>query len=100
MQDGQLLTIDRTALNSTRVVLALLAGFIASVAMVLAFGVAFVAALVLSRVPVPILSDWFRGLTRNQLIDLLDEFARNFAFRRYRIYQAIERFFLRRWCRS
>lgn len=70
MQDGQLLTIDRTALNSTRVVLALLAGFIASVAMVLAFGVAFVAALVLSRVPVPILSDWFRGLTRNQLIDL------------------------------
>jgi hypothetical protein len=70
VKDGQLLTIDRTALNSTRVVIALLAGFVASVAMVLAFGVAFIAALVLSRVPSPVLSDWFRGLTRNQLIDL------------------------------
>jgi hypothetical protein len=49
--------------------LALLAGFVASVAMVLAFGVAFAAALVLGRLPVPLISDWFRGLTHNALID-------------------------------
>jgi hypothetical protein len=37
--------------------------------MVLAFAGAFVAALVLSRLPVPILADWFRGLISNRLID-------------------------------
>jgi hypothetical protein len=51
------------------VILALLAGFIASVAMVMAFAVAFVAALALSRLPVPVLAGWFYGLTHNQLID-------------------------------
>jgi hypothetical protein len=50
-------------------VVALLAGFVASVAMVLAFAVAYAAALVLGRVPVPLLADWFRGLTHNPLID-------------------------------
>jgi len=50
-------------------VLALLAGFVASVGMVLAFGVAFTAALGLGRLPVPVISDWFRGLTNNALID-------------------------------
>ena len=70
MKDGQLLTsADRAAQTSRRVVQALLAGFIASVAMIMAFAVAFVAALALSRLPVPILADWFRDLTRNQLID-------------------------------
>jgi hypothetical protein len=51
-------------------VLSLLAGFIASVAMLVAFAVAFVAALVLSRLPIPVVADWFHGLTRNQLIDV------------------------------
>ena len=70
MKDGQLLiSADRAAYSSRGVVLALLAGFIASVAMVMAFAVAFVAALALSRLPVPILADWFRALTRNALID-------------------------------
>jgi uncharacterized protein DUF6789 len=69
MKDGQLLILDRASLKSTSVAIALLAGFIASVAMVLAFAVAFVAALVLSQLPVPVLADWFRGLTSNQLID-------------------------------
>ena len=71
MKDGQLLiSADRAAASSRGVVLALLAGFVASIAMIIAFAVAFVAALALSRVPVPILADWFRGLTRNQLIDI------------------------------
>jgi hypothetical protein len=38
--------------------------------MVMAFAVAFVASLLLSRLPVPILSDWFRGLINNRLIDV------------------------------
>jgi hypothetical protein len=38
--------------------------------MVLAFALAFVAALVLSRLPVPVVADWFRGLTSNPLIDV------------------------------
>src|SRR5919199_4615134 len=50
-------------------VLALLAGFVASVAMVLAFAAAFVAAVILGQLPVPLLSTWFRGLTSNALID-------------------------------
>jgi hypothetical protein len=70
VKDGQLLlSVDRASLNSSRIVLALLAGFVASVAMVIAFAVAFVAALLLGRLPVPILADWFRGLTNNRLID-------------------------------
>jgi hypothetical protein len=69
VKDGQLLTLDRTAQRSTSVVLALLVGFVASVAMVLGFAVAFVGALIMSRLPVPVVADWFRGLTRNQLID-------------------------------
>src|SRR5438067_3525357 len=51
-------------------VLALLAGFVASVAMVMAFAVAFVAAVILGQLPVPLLSTWFRGLTSNALIDV------------------------------
>ncbi len=73
MKDGQLLISGRRATaagGSSAVALALLAGFVASVAMVLAFGVAFAAALVLGRVPIPVLSTWFRGLTSNALIDL------------------------------
>lgn len=70
MKDRQLLILDRASLNSTSVAIALLAGFIASVAMVLAFAVAYVAALLLSRLSIPVLADWFRGLTSNQLIDV------------------------------
>jgi hypothetical protein len=69
VKDGQLLVVDRATVTSSSVVLALLAGFIASVAMVMAFAVAFVAALALSRLPVPVLAGWFDGLTHNQLID-------------------------------
>src|SRR5262249_21954888 len=58
------------SLSSSGAVLALLAGFVASVAMVIAFAAAFVAALVLSGVPVPVLAGWFAGLTHNQLIDV------------------------------
>ena len=68
MKDGQLLLTTRASAASA-LVLALLAGFVASVGMVLAFGVAFTAALVLGRLPVPVISDWFRGLTNNALID-------------------------------
>jgi len=70
VKDGQLLSVERASTSSTSVVLALLAGFIASVAMVLAFAVAYVAALLLSRLPVPGLAGWFHGLTSNQLIDV------------------------------
>src|SRR6266487_3373738 len=70
MKDGQLLIVDRASLRRGSVVLALLAGFIASVAMLLAFAVAYVAALILSSLPVPILAGWFRGLTSNRLIDV------------------------------
>jgi Family of unknown function (DUF6789) len=70
VKDGQLLVVDRPSSRGTSVVLALLAGFIASVAMVLAFAVAFVAAVVLSHLPVPVLAGWFHALTSNQLIDV------------------------------
>ncbi len=69
MKEGQLLVVDRPSVTSGSVVLALLAGFVASVAMVLGFGVAFVAALALSRLPVPVVASWFDSLTHNQLID-------------------------------
>ena len=68
MKDGQLLLPGRVIAAST-LTLALLAGFVASVAMVLAFAVAFAAALVLGRLPAPILAGWFQGLTNNALID-------------------------------
>ncbi len=68
MKNGQLMLTTRTSAASA-LVLALLAGFVASVGMVLAFGVAFAAALVLGRLPVPVISDWFRALTNNALID-------------------------------
>jgi hypothetical protein len=70
VKDGQLLIVERRTLSSTSVVLALLAGFVASVAMVLGFAVAFVAALLLGRLPIPVVADWFRGLTSNALIDV------------------------------
>jgi hypothetical protein len=69
MKDGQLLIASRVW-SMGGLVLALLAGFVASVAMVMAFGVAFAAALVLGYLPVPLLSDWFRGLTNNPVIDV------------------------------
>jgi uncharacterized protein DUF6789 len=68
--DGQLLSKDRAALSSGSFVVALLAGFVASVAMVMAFAVAFGAALLLSGLAVPVLADWFRALTSNRLIDV------------------------------
>jgi hypothetical protein len=68
MKDGQLL-ISTRATTSSGLVLTVLAGFIASVAMVLAFAVAYVAALLLGSLPVPLLSAWFQGLTHNPLID-------------------------------
>jgi len=49
---------------------AVLAGFVASVAMVVAFALAFMAALVLEGLPVPLLSAWFHGLTNNALLDI------------------------------
>jgi hypothetical protein len=68
VKDGQLLFPGRTLAAST-VTIALLAGFVASVAMVLAFAIAFAAALVLGQLPVPLLASWFLGLTNNPLID-------------------------------
>jgi hypothetical protein len=71
VKDGQpLISVPRVLPASTSIAVALLAGFVASVAMVMAFAAAFVAALVLSRLPVPILADWFHGLTSNRLIDV------------------------------
>src|SRR5678816_2785022 len=49
---------------------ALLAGFLASLAMLVAFSVAFVVALILGNTPVPIVNEWSRGLTSNALIDV------------------------------
>jgi hypothetical protein len=49
---------------------ALLAGFLASLAMLVAFSLAFVVALILGSTPVPVLNDWSRGLTSNALIDV------------------------------
>jgi uncharacterized membrane protein required for colicin V production len=69
VKDGQLLVVDRASVGTGSVVLALLAGFIASVAMVMAFAVAFVVALALSRLPIPVAAGWFDGLTHNQLIN-------------------------------
>jgi hypothetical protein len=71
VKDGQLLiSTGRIAAvgSSSAVALSLLAGFVASIAMVVAFGVAFALALVLSRLP--LLGDWFKGLTSNALIDV------------------------------
>jgi hypothetical protein len=70
VKDGQPLFVDRPSLSASAVTLALLAGFVASVAMVFAFAVAFVAALILGNLPVPVLAGWFRGLTSNALIDV------------------------------
>jgi hypothetical protein len=76
MKDAQLLTpghTDRLA-GATPLVLslsrALVAGFVASVTMVLAFAAAFVVMLVLGGLPLPIVGNWFRGLTSNTLIDV------------------------------
>ena len=71
MKDGYLLTAGahqpRLGVVLSR---SLLAGFLASVAMVMAFAVAFVAALILGTLPLGPLSDWCRGLTSNTLIDV------------------------------
>src|SRR5215218_7945304 len=72
MKNGYVLGTAEAASTPLAVVLsrALLAGFLASVAMVVAFSLAFVAALVLGGLPLGPLSDWSRGLTGNALIDL------------------------------
>src|SRR5438132_11081859 len=71
MKDGrELLLQGRVGVAGNTFVLALLAGFVASVAMVLAFAVAFVAAVVLSHLPIPLLATWFQGLTSNPFIDI------------------------------
>jgi hypothetical protein len=49
---------------------ALLAGFLASVTMVVAFSVAFVVSVVLGGLSLGAVSEWSRGLTGNQLIDV------------------------------
>ena len=71
MKDGVLLTAgahqQRLGITVSR---ALLAGFLASVAMVVAFALAFVLALVLGAMPLGPLSEWCQGLTSNQLIDV------------------------------
>src|ERR687885_1182782 len=71
MRDGRELLLDGRLSGAAGnvFVLALLAGFVASVAMVLAFAAAFVAAIILGQLPVSFLSAWFRGLTSNALID-------------------------------
>lgn len=69
MKDGQLLYPRRAALTGG-FVLAGLAGFVASVAMVVAFAIAYAAALLLGRLPIPLISGWFQGLTHNALIDI------------------------------
>jgi hypothetical protein len=69
MKDGELV-IHARATSSSAVAHAILAGFVASVAMVLAFALAFMVALVLERLPVPLLAAWFHGLTNNALLDI------------------------------
>src|SRR4029077_17251224 len=76
MKVAQLLSPGRGehVLSATPVVLSLsrglVAGFVASVMMVIAFAAAFVAMLILGRLPLPVVGDWFRGLTSNSLIDV------------------------------
>src|SRR5262245_52568666 len=70
-KDGYLVTASATergvAITLSR---ALLAGFLASVAMVMAYALAFVLALIVGTLPLGALSDWCAGLTSNQLIDM------------------------------
>jgi hypothetical protein len=73
MKDIHVLAASRggSAVSPVSILLArgLLAGFVASIAMVMAFGIAFVAALLLARLPLGVLADWLHGLTSNALID-------------------------------
>jgi len=76
MKDAQLLRPGpaERLVSATPIVLSLsrafVAGFVASVMMVVAFAAAFVVMLVLGAWPLPIVGDWFRGLTSNSLIDI------------------------------
>jgi hypothetical protein len=76
MKDGYLITTGRVEpgprMTSVAVALSrsLLAGFLASVAMIVAFSLAFVLALALATLPLPLVSEWSRGLTSNALIDM------------------------------
>jgi hypothetical protein len=76
MKDAQLLTpghADRLASATPFVVSlsrAFVAGFVASVTMVVAFAVAFVGMLSVGRLALPVVGDWFLGLTSNALIDV------------------------------
>jgi hypothetical protein len=70
MKDGALVTTSASERLGVTVARALLAGFLASVAMVMAYSLAFVAALILGGLALGPLSDWCRGLTSNALIDV------------------------------
>jgi hypothetical protein len=76
VKDGYLLTTSgseraaRSMPMSVGLSRALLAGFLASVAMVVAYLLAFVAALVVGSMPLGPLGEWCRGLTSNALIDV------------------------------
>ncbi len=70
MKDGYLLATGANQRVGVALSRALLAGFLASVAMVVAFSLAFVAALIVGSMPLGPLSEWSRGLTSNQLIDV------------------------------
>ncbi len=71
MKNGYVVASAASSSNSLAIVLsrALLAGFLASVAMVTAFAVAFVVALILGSLPLGPLTEWSTGLTSNALID-------------------------------
>ena len=70
MKDGYLLAAGAGERVGVALSRALLAGFLASVAMVVAFAIAFVVALIVGGLRLGILSDWSKGLTSNQLINL------------------------------
>src|ERR1700736_434334 len=76
MKDAHALTPGRgeRLAGATPVVLSLsrafVAGFVASITMVVAFAAAYVAMLILGGLPLPVVGDWFRGLTSNALIDV------------------------------
>ncbi len=72
MKDGYVLSTTKPDSTPLAIVLsrALVAGFLASVAMVVAFAIAFVIALVLGGAPLGPLGEWSRGLTSNALIDM------------------------------
>src|SRR5262245_34330629 len=69
VKNGQVLQSSNRLTATNELILALLAGFVASVAMVFAFALAYIAALLIAKLPLPLLANWFHGLTNNALID-------------------------------